>query len=162
MWYTYFKADILIGGMTLKKFFTAVALAVSAAFVLTGCASTSEAYTLQINVSKDAQFYEDLNEFTEGKEALVVDNEKNIRTFFSGDWNCPPMVERILIDGDKAYVYLETYSEAMNCSELVQTMPQKVVNVGNFGNFEEIKNFYMCTTQKDCKPIEKVVYSRLV
>jgi hypothetical protein len=129
--------------------------------LLTGCTSSdSSMRMLEIYVDRDTTPYVDVEQVTNGKNTVVVDDEKNLRVFLYGSSSCPPLVERIVTDEENAFIYVETY-EGEACTKDYALYAQKVTHV-NAGNFEDLKSVSVCTTDEDCVKIDNLIFNRLV
>jgi hypothetical protein len=138
---------------------------VTAAIVsLTACSPSSDGNSrmLQIYASQDMTQYVDAEATMEGKDTVVVDDTNHFRVFTNVDTDtgCPKTVERVLTDESNVFIYFNA-DETSNCNIGKAIYVEKVTNV-SFGDFEKMTGYFFCTTSADCKPVERVLFQRLL
>lgn len=143
------------------KFFGVALMSIA---LLAGCSTNaSEMRMLEIYVEEDKTPYADIRQVTNNENTVVVDNESNMRVFLYGSSSCPPVVERLISNEKEAFLYIEDYStyEDKACTDDLTVYPQTLTHV-NIGNFETLEKISVCTTDKDCRAIENLIFNRRV
>lgn len=145
----------------MKKFLLPVAVASIAMFALSGCSGTPDGLRmLDTYVSVDTTVYADEEAITDMKDTVIIDDNDDMRAFLYGSSSCPPVVERVLTDEKDIYLYLEDYGDRA-CTEDYGSYKQKIRSV-SAGDFEKMEEVFLCTNDADCKPLDKVIFTRKV
>lgn len=129
---------------------------------LTACTPSNDGGSrmMQIYVTPDNERYIDTDSVMKGKDTVVVDDSSHLRVLTLTEGSCAKTVERVLTDETNIYIYFDKDDEGC-ASSPEEFYVEKVSNV-SFGDFEKMIGYFFCTTDDDCKPVENLIFQRLV